>query len=85
MEREGFRVDCNMLRQLQSQFNEQSESLAKRIYESTGETFNILSPKQLGEVLFGKLGLPTGRKNKSGFQPTRKRSNRCPTGIRPYR
>lgn len=67
MEREGFRVDCNMLRQLQSQFNEQSESLAKRIYESTGETFNILSPKQLGEVLFGKLGLPTGRKNKSGF------------------
>ncbi|NLI54022.1 MAG: DNA polymerase I [Clostridiales bacterium] len=67
MEREGFRVDCEMLRQLQAQFNEQSESLAKRIYESTGETFNILSPKQLGEVLFEKLGLPTGRKNKSGF------------------
>ncbi|MDP3448580.1 MAG: DNA polymerase I [Eubacteriales bacterium] len=67
MESEGFRVDCEMLKHLQSQFNEQSESLAKRIYESTGETFNILSPKQLGEVLFEKLGLPTGRKNKSGF------------------
>ncbi len=67
MEREGFRVDCDILRQLQSQFVEQSESLAKQIYESTGETFNILSPKQLGEVLFEKLGLPTGKRNKSGF------------------
>jgi len=67
MEREGFRVDRTILKQLQAQFNEQSESLAKRIYESTGKTFNILSPKQLGEVLFEKLGLPTGKKNKSGF------------------
>jgi DNA polymerase-1 len=67
MEHEGFRVDRGILKQLQTQFNEQSESLAKRIYETTGETFNILSPKQLGEVLFEKLGLPTGRKNKSGF------------------
>lgn len=67
MEQEGFRVDRDILKQLQSQFNEQSESLAKQIYDTTGETFNILSPKQLGEVLFEKLGLPTGRKNKSGF------------------
>ncbi|HWQ97496.1 MAG TPA: DNA polymerase I [Clostridia bacterium] len=67
MEHTGFRVDRDILKQLQTQFNEQSESLAKRIYESTGETFNILSPKQLGEVLFEKLGLPTGKKNKSGF------------------
>ncbi len=67
MEHEGFRVDRDILKQLQAQFNEQSESLAKSIYETTGETFNILSPKQLGEVLFEKLGLPTGKKNKSGF------------------
>ena len=67
MEREGFRVDQDILRQLQAQFNEQSEALAARIYETTGVTFNILSPKQLGEVLFEKLKLPTGRKNKSGF------------------
>ena len=67
MEREGFRVDRDILKQLQTQFNEQSETLAKRIYETTAETFNILSPKQLGEVLFEKLGLPTGKKNKSGF------------------
>ena len=67
MEHEGFRVDRGILKQLQAQFNEQSESLAKSIYETTGVTFNILSPKQLGEVLFEKLELPTGRKNKSGF------------------
>lgn len=67
MEREGFRVDRTILRQLQTQFNNQSEALAKQIYESTGETFNILSPKQLGEVLFEKLSLPTGKKNKNGF------------------
>ena len=67
MEHEGFRVDRDILSQLQTQFNEQSEALAKQIYETTGITFNILSPKQLGEVLFEKLGLPTGRKNKSGF------------------
>lgn len=67
MERVGFRVDEDILKELQTRFNEQSEALAKQIYSLTGETFNILSPKQLGEVLFVKLGLPTGRKNKSGF------------------
>ena len=67
MEREGFRVDRDILKQLQTQFNDQSAQLAKEIYAETGETFNILSPKQLGEVLFEKLGLPTGKKNKSGF------------------
>ncbi len=67
MEREGFRVDKDILLQLQTQFNAQIETLANDIYASTGETFNILSPKQLGEVLFEKLGLPTGRRNKSGF------------------
>ncbi|HRX59283.1 MAG TPA: DNA polymerase I [Eubacteriales bacterium] len=67
MEREGFLVDEAILKQLQSQFGEQADALAKQIYELTGETFNILSPKQLGEVLFVKLGLPTGRKTKSGY------------------
>jgi DNA polymerase-1 len=67
MEREGFRLDNEILHQLQAQFTEQSETLAKTIYETTGETFNILSPKQLGDVLFERLHLPTGKKNKSGF------------------
>ena len=67
MERVGFYADEAILKDLQAKFNEQIEILAKQIYELTGETFNILSPKQLGDILFGKLGLPTGRKNKSGF------------------
>ncbi|HWQ05978.1 MAG TPA: DNA polymerase I [Feifaniaceae bacterium] len=67
MERVGFRVDEDILKELQARFTEQSEEQAKQIFTLTGETFNILSPKQLGEVLFVKLGLPTGRKNKSGY------------------
>ena len=67
MEREGFRVDEAMLKDMQARFMQQADELAKRIYALAGETFNILSPKQLGDVLFVKLGLPTGKKNKSGF------------------
>jgi len=67
MECVGFYADEAILKDLQTKFNEQIEVLAKQICEMTGETFNILSPKQLGDVLFVKLGLPTGRKTKSGF------------------
>ncbi len=67
MERIGFYADEAILKDLQTKFNGQIEVLAKQIYELTGETFNILSPKQLGDVLFNKLGLPTGRKTKSGY------------------
>ena len=41
--------------------------LEKKIYEETGETFNINSPKQLGTILFEKMGLPGGRKTKTGY------------------
>ena len=67
MEREGFRVDRAALTQLQEQFGQKLTELQQAVYEVTGETFNILSPKQLGTVLFEKLGLPAGRKTKSGY------------------
>ena len=67
MEREGFRVDRAALTQLQEQFGQKLSELQQAVYEVTGETFNILSPKQLGTVLFEKLGLPAGRKTKSGY------------------
>lgn len=67
MEREGFRVDRTALTQLQEQFGQKLAELQQAVYEVTGETFNILSPKQLGAVLFEKLGLPAGRKTKSGY------------------
>ena len=39
----------------------------KEIYEMTGRTFNINSPKQLGEILFGEMKLPGGKKTKTGY------------------
>ena len=43
------------------------EELEKQIYEAAGEEFNINSPKQLGTILFEKMGLPGGRKTKTGY------------------
>lgn len=67
MEREGFRVDRQALVSLQEQFGTIIAQLQQSIYDVTGETFNVASPKQLGQVLFEKLGLPAGRKTKSGY------------------
>ncbi len=67
MERAGFRVDREALAQLQESFGKKIAELQQAIFDVSGETFNILSPKQLGSVLFEKLGLPAGRKTKSGY------------------
>lgn len=67
MECEGFRVDDTVLLQMQSQFETRAGELASEIYTQAGETFNILSPKQLGTVLFEHLKLPPQRKTKSGY------------------
>jgi len=67
MEREGFYVDAEVLSELQNQFDMRIHELQTKIYEFAGETFNILSPKQLGIILFDKLGLPVQRKTKSGY------------------
>ncbi len=49
-------------------FDEADEFLEKEIYELAGQTFVINSPKQLAVVLFEKLKLPPGRKNKTGYR-----------------
>ena len=67
METEGFLVDGAILRELQGQFKTRSEELEQAVYREAGETFNILSPKQLGGILFDKLGLPAKKKTKSGY------------------
>ena len=67
MEREGVLVDADRLSELQQGFESRSAELAGAIYELAGEEFNILSTKQLGTVLFEKLGLSHGRKTKSGY------------------
>ena len=67
MEREGFMVDGAMLRELSELFARRLEEIQQGIYQQAGESFNILSTKQLGVVLFEKLGLPTRKKNKTGY------------------
>ena len=67
MEYQGFLVDPGVLNELNAQFSARIDELAAGIYEQAGENFNILSTKQLGAVLFEKLGLPAQRKTKTGY------------------
>lgn len=67
MEKAGFKLDCNGLTSFGDALGIALDELAARIYVAAGEEFNINSPKQLGEVLFEKLALPTGKKTKTGY------------------
>jgi len=67
MEMAGIRVNTKYLKELSGKLSKQLDSLTKKIYELAGEEFNINSPKQLGEILFEKLGLPPGKRTKTGY------------------
>ncbi|MBE6554773.1 MAG: DNA polymerase I [Ruminococcaceae bacterium] len=67
MELVGFRVDREGLIAYGEQLTRVAAELAERIYYAAGGEFNINSPKQLGEVLFDRLGLPHGKKTKTGY------------------
>lgn len=67
MERSGFKVDVDMLEELGARYKKEMEQLTAEAYALAGEKFNILSPKQLGTVLFEKLHLPAGKKTKTGY------------------
>lgn len=67
METEGCRVDCEGIKKYGEELDEIASALESRIFMSAGEEFNINSPKQLGEVLFEKLMLPSGKKTKTGY------------------
>ena len=66
MELAGFQVDAGMLRSFGETLTAAIETLEQRIYSYAGQ-FNINSPKQLGEVLFERLGLPSYKKTKTGY------------------
>lgn len=70
MEETGVLVDREELARLSQTFAEKMDSLEHEIHELAGEPFSIGSPKQLGEILFGKLGLKGGKKGKSGQYST---------------
>lgn len=67
MEQCGIQVDGKALKEYGKQLAVQIQSLEKQIYEKAGHTFNINSPKQLGEILFGEMKLPGGKKTKTGY------------------
>lgn len=67
MEVEGIRVDRHTLVEMEKNIKQRLEELTKGIYELAGTEFNINSPKQLGEILFDKLGLPVIKKTKTGY------------------
>ena len=67
IEKEGFSVDVEALRAFSVKLGETQAEIASRIYMLAGEEFNINSPKQLGSILFEKLGFPHAKKTKSGY------------------
>lgn len=66
MEERGVLVDRQLLSQLSGELAQSAAGLEDEIYKLAGEKFNIGSPKQLGEILFAKMGLPGGTKTKTG-------------------
>jgi len=67
MEFEGVKINTEALSELSKVLDEESKVIEKRVYELAGESFNLSSPKQLGEILFVKLNLdPKAKKTKTG-------------------
>ncbi|MEX1180428.1 MAG: DNA polymerase I, partial [Cucumibacter sp.] len=66
MERRGVSVDRQILSRLSGDFTQRAAALEHEIHKLAGGEFNIGSPAQLGEILFGKMGLPGGSKTKTG-------------------
>lgn len=67
MEAEGVRTDSQVLNVIGETLSERVEELTKLIHAAAGEDFNINSPKQLGHILFEKMGLKNGKKTKTGY------------------
>ena len=72
MERTGVRLDVHRLGEIAARVRDRADELRDQIWEQAGGEFVIDSPKQLGEVLFERLGLPTFRKGKTGWSTDRK-------------
>ncbi|MGB7037157.1 MAG: DNA polymerase, partial [Xanthobacteraceae bacterium] len=93
MERRGIRIDRQILSRLSGEFAQECGGLQAEINTLAGETVNVGSPKQIGDILFGKLGLTGGTKTKTGQWATGARlleelaeqGNRLPQKILDWR
>ncbi|WP_333714261.1 DNA polymerase I [Yoonia sp.] len=70
MERHGIKVDRDTLSRMSNAFAQKMAGLEAEIQEKAGRPFNVGSPKQLGEILFDEMGLPGGKKGKTGAYAT---------------
>src|SRR5258707_6893983 len=70
MERRGISIDRQVLSRLSGEFAQTGARMEAEIREIAGEEVNIGSPKQLGDIIFGKMGLPGGSKTKTGAWST---------------
>lgn len=68
MEKNGIKVDKNILIEQGINISKKIDELTNKIYEYAGEEFNIASVRQLGEILFDKLQIAKGKKNKTGYK-----------------
>ncbi len=69
MERNGVRVDANMLAQQSRELEKRMQAVTEQAFSAAGQAFNLSSPKQIQEIFFDKLGLPVVRKTPKG-QPS---------------
>jgi len=67
MELNGISVDKTILENMKEEIKQQIDIISEEIYKQAGTPFNLSSPKQLGEILFEKMNLPHGKKNKTGY------------------
>jgi DNA polymerase I len=70
MEQRGISIDRHILSRLSHEFSQSMARLEDDIYKLAGEKFNLASPKQLGDILFGKMNLPGGKKTATGAWST---------------
>jgi DNA polymerase-1 len=70
MEMHGIKVDRDHLSRMSNNFAQKMAGLEAEIHETAGQSFNVGSPKQLGEILFDKMELPGGKKGKTGAYAT---------------
>lgn len=70
MERAGVRIDAEALRGMSGRFAQKMAGMEEEIYALAGRRFNVASPAQLGEILFDEMGLPGGRRTKTGAWST---------------
>ena len=67
MERKGIKIDISYFKNYSLELEKELAKIEKAIYKEAGEEFNINSPKQLGDILFVKMNLPSGKKTKTGY------------------